>query len=154
METVRIEDIDPRRVTARAKRSLSDPLSTTALALNHYELAPGDSFAFGYHAHEHQEEVFYVLSGTATFETEDGSVAIGPDEAIRFGPGEFQRGWNRGDEPVVALALGAPREAGELEMRWDCPDCQERTRNRITGREEAVVTVCEACGTETQRFER
>lgn len=53
-------------------RHLTGPLGVTDLAINYYELKPGDSFAFASHDHETQEEVFYIQSGTATFETEDG----------------------------------------------------------------------------------
>ena len=144
------------RVTAPAvKRPLTDALGTTALAVNHYELAPGDSFAPAYHAHERQEEVFYVYEGTATFETETGDVAVGPGEAVRFAPGEFQRGWNRGEERVVALALGAPVESGRVTKLRDCPSCGERTAHRLEhlGDEPGTrVATCERCGTETGRW--
>jgi len=36
--------------------------------MNYVELAPGDAFPGGLHTHGDQEEVFYVLSGIATFE--------------------------------------------------------------------------------------
>jgi uncharacterized cupin superfamily protein len=154
MERVRIDDVDARSGPAAEKRPLADALGATDVAINYYELDPGDSFAFGYHMHGNQEEVFHVLSGTATFETEGGEVEVGPGEAVRFAPGEYQRGWNRGDERVVALALGAPRETGAFDLLWDCPDCGERTPHRIDGREDAIVTVCEGCSAETQRYDR
>ncbi|UPW01523.1 cupin domain-containing protein [Halorussus gelatinilyticus] len=156
MEKVRIEEVESSAGPADVKRPLTRALGATDLAVNYYELAPGDSFAFGYHAHGDQEEVFYVASGTVTFETADGPVAAGPDEAVRFAPGEFQRGVNEGDERVVALALGAPKESGDLDLRRDCPDCGERTPNRIEraddAAESALVTVCEDCGAETGQF--
>jgi len=71
--------------------------------------------------------VFYVLSGTATFETEAGEVTVDAGEAIRFVPGEFQQGSNRGDERVVALAPGAPstrtpaRSAGTVPTAASAP---------------------------------
>ncbi|PSP55634.1 cupin domain-containing protein [Halobacteriales archaeon QS_1_67_19] len=156
MEKVRIESVEPRAAgPADEKRSLTDPLGATDLAVNYYELEPGDSFAFGYHAHSDQEEVFYVQSGTVTFETEDGPVDVAAGELVRFGPGEFQRGVNRGDERVAALALGAPRESGNLDLRRACPDCEGRTPNVIerAGSGDALVTVCENCGAETERFD-
>ncbi len=136
-------------------RPLTDALGAAELALNYYELAPGESFAYGFHAHEKQEEVFYVQSGTATFTTADGDVEVGPNELVRFGPGEFQRGVNRGDERVVALAMGAPQDAGETEIRRQCPDCGEPTRQRIemTDERDAIVTLCEECDAETGRFD-
>jgi len=125
-----------------------------AAALDYYELAPGESFAFGYHRHENQKEVFYVLSGTATFETETGDVSVSPGEAIRFAPGEFQQGFNRGNERVVALALGAPADAGTSEVRRDCPGCGERTEVRIERGEDGTLhTRCVECETVTDRFD-
>jgi uncharacterized cupin superfamily protein len=154
MEKVRIDDVDSYMGPADVKRPLTKALGAADVALNYYELAPGDSFAFGYHAHEDQEEVFYVQSGTVTFETADDPVAVGPGEAVRFAPGEFQRGVNEGDRRVVALAIGAPRDAGETEVRRHCEDCGERTPNDIemTDDREALVTRCVECGAVTGRF--
>jgi len=154
MERVSIDGPDRRMGPAADKRALSGPLGTTELAINYYELAPGDSFGFGYHRHPNQEEVFYVMEGTATFETEDGDVAVGAGEAVRFGPGEWQLGRNAGEERVVALALGAPKDTGETEMLRECADCGGRTENTIEMAEdrESLVTRCTDCGAETGRF--
>ena len=101
-----------------------------------------------------------MLSGTATFETGDPDgdperVAVSAGEAVRFAPGEWQRGWNRGDERVVALAVGAPQEMGETTVLRDCPDCGARTP-QSGGRADdadALVTRCGDCGAETGRFD-
>jgi uncharacterized cupin superfamily protein len=155
MKKVTIKDVDTYLGPAAEKRPLGKALGTTDLAVNYYELEPGDSFAFGYHSHGNQEEVFYVQSGVVTFETEEGAVDVSAGEAIRFAPGEFQRGVNESDDDVVALALGAPRESGELEMLRECPDCGEMTENTIEMADdrEALVTLCEDCGAVTGRFE-
>src|SRR6056297_3880941 len=98
MEKVRIEDVEARASgPADVKRPLTSVLGATDLAVNYYELAPGDSFAFGYHAHSDQEEVFYVQSGTVTFETEEGPVEVSAGELVRFAPGEYQRGVNEAE---------------------------------------------------------
>ena len=154
MERVSIDDPDRRMGPAADKRALSDPLGTTDLAINYYELAPGDSFGFGYHRHPNQEEVFYVVEGTATFETEDGDVDVSAGDAVRFAPGEWQLGRNEGDEHVVALALGAPKDTGETEMLRECADCGGRTENTIEMADdrESLVTRCTDCGAETGRF--
>lgn len=155
MERIRIDDTERYLGPASVKRPIGRALGAEEMALNYYELAPGDSFAFGYHAHASQEEVFVVLSGTATFRTETRSVTVGPGEAIRFGPGEYQRGSNEGDERVVAYAIGAPQDPGELDMRRTCPDCGTETKNRVErARDEAetLVTVCTDCGATTGRF--
>ena len=154
MEHVVVEDVDRVVQPAEVMRPLTEPLGLAEFAMNYYELAPGDSFAFAYHRHGVQEEVFLVLEGTATFETEDGGVDVGAGEAVRFGPGEFQRGWNRGDERVVALAFGAPLEYGEQVTLRDCPDCGEATDQSIERADggDARVTYCERCGTRTGRW--
>ena len=156
MEHIAVDDLDDSIQAAAVMRHLTEPLGLTDFALNYYELEPGDSFAFAYHNHEVQEEVFYVLEGTATFDTDDGPVDVGANEAIRFEREEFQRGWNRGDERVVALALGAPLAYGEQVKRRYCPDCAEETDNELAGAddEEAVVAICKECGTETGRWYR
>lgn len=156
MEVVDIENVENSIQPATVMRKLTDELGLTDLAINYYELEPGDSFAFAYHSHGIQEEVFYVQSGTATFETEAGEVAVDAGECIRFGPGEFQRGWNRGEEPVRALAIGAPLEYGKMIKLRDCPDCGERTDTdlEMAADEEAIVAICVECGTETGRWYR
>jgi len=153
MEHVDIDDLDSRMGPATVKRPLADALGTEAVSVNYYELDPGETFGFGYHRHADQEEVFYVQSGTATFETEDGDVTVAAGEAIRFRPGEWQLGRNDGDERVVALAIGAPQAMGETEMLRACPDCGGRTENRVemTDDRDALVTLCTECGAETGR---
>jgi len=154
METVSLDDVDDLMGPADVKRRLGRALGATDVAVNYYELAPGDSFGFGYHSHGAQEELFYVAEGTVTFETATGDVAVGPGEAIRFEPGESQLGTNRGDERVVALAVGAPKDPGELHMVRECPDCGGRTPNTVelTDDRDAIVTVCLECGAPTGRW--
>jgi len=156
MEHVSVDDLDNEIQPAAVMKHLTEPLGLTDVAANYYELEPGDSFAYAYHSHEVQEEVFFVVAGTATFETEGGPVEVGPREAVRFGRGEFQRGWNRGDERVVALALGAPLDYGEQPKLRDCGACGEVTESELARAddEEAVVARCAVCGAETGRWYR
>jgi len=155
MKKVTIEEIDRRIDSATVTRPLTAALDASNVAINYYELAPGDSFAYGYHAHEMQEEVFIVLSGTVSFETENGETVVETGEAIRFAPGEFQQGTNRGDDRVEAIALGAPQNGGDLELRRDCETCGERTAQTIewTDDREAKLTRCLDCGGRTGRFD-
>ena len=155
MDTVRIDDIDRRIDSATVCRPVTDAINATNVALNYYELAPGDSFAYGYHRHENQEELFVIQEGRVTFETEEGDVVVDAGEVIRFAPGEYQRGVNTGDERVVALAIGAPREAGDSEILRECVTCGERTPNTVERLKngQANITRCLDCGAETGRFE-
>lgn len=158
MEKVRVEDVENSVQPAAVMRHLTEPLGLTDLAINYYELEPGDSFAFAYHNHEIQEEVFYVQTGTATFDTESGAIEVDAGELIRFDRGEFQRGWNRGPERVIALALGAPLAYGrQIKLRY-CEHCGEETECRLEGETEdgraVTVSYCQSCGTETGRWYR
>ncbi len=149
-----LDEMDDRMGPADTTRPLTDALGLADVAMNYYELAPGDSFAYGFHAHADQEEVFYVQSGTVTFETAAEDVVVGPGELVRFGPGEYQRGVNEGEDRVIALAIGAPQDAGETEVLRECSDCGIRTPHEIALADDrdAVVALCEECGAETGRF--
>jgi uncharacterized cupin superfamily protein len=120
MENVQIEDADSYTRPGEVFTPLSDALGTTGLAINYYGKSTGENIGDCYHRHHEQEEVFYVLSGTATFETENGDVAVSPHDLIRFAPGEWQQGTNRGDDRLRVLALGAPREEGPTDLRREC----------------------------------
>lgn len=156
MRKVRLDDLDSRMGPADRSLPLTDALGVADAALNFYELAPGDSFAYGFHAHENQEEIFYVLDGTVTFRTLEGdNVEVGAGELARFAPGEFQRGTNRGDERVRALAVGAPQDPGDTEILRECPDCGGETTQELELADDRseICAVCEECGTATGRFE-
>ena len=154
MRKVSIDDVSPEPSDEyhADRRPLSGPLNTSDVAITRYVLEPGERFSGSVHAHMDQEEVFVVLEGEATFETEDDEVVVGENEAIRFGPGEFQTGANDGDEPVVALALGAPRETNDIRISRipvledrdvTCPDCGHDHMRVPTGDEPGLV--CPAC---------
>lgn len=167
MEKVTIEDIEPlsppdenipdgaMAESVGGARPLSESLDTTGLSINYYELAPGESFTVSSHRHSNQEELFYIQSGTATFETEIGDVTVNAGEIIHVPPKTFQLGTNRGDERVTALTLGAPREyLGETQWLVDCDECSERTAHIFEEREEEdeYVYRCTDCDTETYRI--
>jgi uncharacterized cupin superfamily protein len=154
MERSAIDEVENWLSPATEKRPLARALGADHVAVNYYELGPGEAFGFGYHRHPDQEELFVILAGEATFETEHGEVTVGTDETIRFAPGEWQLGRNDGAEHVRALAIGAPAEDSGAEMVRDCPDCGERTPHGIEPREDgsALVTVCDGCGAETGRY--
>ncbi|EMA33231.1 cupin domain-containing protein [Halobiforma nitratireducens] len=134
------------------RRELTEPLSLEGVSMVQYTLEPGERFSGAAHAHPDQEEVFVVLEGEATFEVgraadDDGPqrVTIEENEALRFAPGEFQTGWNDGDDRLVALALGAPRETGDvlidripvLDAAVACPDCGRDTMRIVSAGDDA-----------------
>ncbi|WP_247731557.1 cupin domain-containing protein [Halovivax limisalsi] len=127
------------------RRTLSTALDTSDLAINHYRIDPGGRFPAGLHAHRDQEECFVVLSGRATFETLDGAVVVGADEAVRFAPGEYQAGRNDGDAPLSVLALGAPRETVDVRIPIACPSCRgDDLRLDFAG--DSLAFECTECG--------
>jgi uncharacterized cupin superfamily protein len=155
MEKTSIDDVDAQGPGGADldRRALTGPLGTTDLAINYYRLDPGEGFSGGLHAHLDQEEVFYVIEGTATFETmadagdEPTEVTVDADEAVRFAPGEYQSGRNAGDEPVVALALGAPRDSEDVRVPQECRDCGHESMRAVPG-DGGFTLVCPECGTE------
>ncbi len=147
---------------------LSQTLDTDDIALVHYRPGPEDSFPGGLHAHADQAEIFLVQRGTSTFETitatdrtappEDGTVlsteatetaeiTVEAGEIVRFAPGEFQSGRNTGDEAVVAVAIGVPRETDDVRFPQACPDCGHPDV-RLDTDDGAVRFVCPACAAE------
>ena len=132
-------------------RMLTGSLGTTDVAINHYRIRPGEGFPGGLHAHLDQEEVFVVLEGEATFQTLEETVTVEANEAIRFGPGEFQTGRSEAEGDLVAIAIGAPRDTDETRVPVACPDCgHDDLRPAATdgdGDSNANVELaCPACG--------
>jgi uncharacterized cupin superfamily protein len=150
MEHVSIDDVEPNAMTDADRRGLTGPLGTDDLAINHYRLGPGERLSGGLHAHMDQEELFVVTAGEATFERLDGEdVTVGEGEAVRFAPGEFQSGYNAGDEQLRVLALGAPRDSEDVRVPRACPDCDQQN-TRVRPREDGggFDFVCPECGAE------
>lgn len=154
MRKVRIRDVAEALDSATVQRPLTNALGAEHVSLNYYELAVGDSFAFGYHSHASQEEIFIITAGEVEFETDDGTITVEAGEAIRFASGDFQQGTNRGTARVKAFVLGAPQETGETTVFRHCDTCGDRTRNTIRRVDDgsAKITRCLACDTETARF--
>jgi len=61
--------------------------------------------SIGYHIHENEDEVFYILSGSGTATDADKTVSIGPGDAIVTGNGAGHSIENTGDEPLVFMAV-------------------------------------------------
>ncbi len=155
MRKVDPSEMDARLGPAAVSRPLSDALGTTDLAVNYYELDPGESTAYGLHAHDDQEEVFYVLSGRLRFETDGDPVHAEAGELVRVGRGEYQRSHNDGDERATVLAMGAPRDGGDTEVLRSCADCGRRTPQDLGMTEDrsAVQARCTVCGSVTGEFD-
>ncbi len=159
METVAIEEVDdqpnPLQVH-EVRKPVTAALGAEHVAMNYFELAPGDSFSGGLHRHHDQEEIFYVESGTAEFEVgrERETVTVAAGELIRFAPGEFQTGYNPddADEDVVGWAIGAPgsrHDWDDLESLVYCRECEADRAHATTLTDEGRFRLsCTECGTQ------
>ena len=147
MEHVPVDETADDGRTADRQGYLSDPLGLSDMAMNYFELEPGDSLSGGLHTHMDQEEVFYVIEGTATFETLEGSVEVDSEEVVRFAPGEYQEGKNESDERVRVLAMGAPQDDGEVRVPMSCRECDADYHvTEVT--DEGILLTCPDCGNE------
>ncbi|WP_346860882.1 cupin domain-containing protein [uncultured Draconibacterium sp.] len=54
---------------------------------NFVELEPGN-YAYGYHYHETNEEIFYIISGKGVIRTIDGDIQVKAGDVIGFPTGE------------------------------------------------------------------
>ena len=88
-------------------RLLADP----ALSVIQERVPPSVGEARHYHAKARQ--FFYVLSGTASMEFEDGVVAFGAGQGLHVPPGTPHRFVNRSDADVVFLVISAPSTHGD-----------------------------------------
>ena len=64
---------------------------------------PGCSI--GKHVHDQEEEIFYILSGTAEFSDNGTPVVLNPGDSARTGGGEAHSIRNIGTEPVELIAF-------------------------------------------------
>jgi uncharacterized cupin superfamily protein len=144
MEKLDIDGLENHPRVADVQKHLTNPLGLSDMALNYYELDPGESFSGGLHTHMNQEEIFYVIEGTATFDTPEDSHEVGANEIVRFAPGEYQEGKNESDDRVRALALGAPQEAGETRTALPCSECgADYHTAEVT--DDGVILTCPDC---------
>lgn len=60
---------------------------TSKCRANFVEVAPGN-YAYGYHYHEANEEVFYFISGNGVVRTLEGEVSVKAGDVIGFPTGE------------------------------------------------------------------
>jgi hypothetical protein len=79
-------------------------------------------------------------------------VTVEAGEVVRFPPGQFQEGYNDGDEPVVGWALGAPsskHDWDDIESVLPCSECGEETGHGLSLTEDNdFAFTCTECGNE------
>jgi len=91
-------------------RSVSDALGTDEMNVKLWYFDPGDEIT--YHAHEEQEECFYILTGEFSVKVGPAGEAeyeeVGPGAFYAAGPGVGHGHRYLGDEEGNVLAIGAP----------------------------------------------
>jgi quercetin dioxygenase-like cupin family protein len=96
-------------------------LGVTTFGLNLIRLRPRQQGRI--HRHERQEEVYAVLEGTLTLEVEGEPRELARGTLARVAPGIRRRLSNRGDAPLLLLAIGGaePHQGrdGEAFAAWD-----------------------------------
>jgi uncharacterized cupin superfamily protein len=95
-------------VKGRSKRALGDYFGLSNLGVNHTTLGPGSSSALRHH-HEKQDEMVYILSGTAICRLGDEEIEMKAGDCVGFpaGQGIGHCITNRSDkDPVVYLEIG------------------------------------------------
>jgi mannose-6-phosphate isomerase-like protein (cupin superfamily) len=119
-----VEGVTRTRIDfANAERfqHLRRELGATSFGLNVLTLQPRQQGRI--HRHRHQEEVYLVLRGELTLAFEDEELRVGEGEVVRVAPEVRRRVMNRGDVPVVAVAIGGAGEHvsrdGEAFTAWD-----------------------------------
>ncbi len=96
-------------------RRIAEAAGFEKLAANWFRAEPGEELPLAYHYHEEQEELFYVVEGTLHVETPEETFAVPEGSLFAVTPGSPQLAHNPADadEPVTALALGAPAVSGD-----------------------------------------
>jgi uncharacterized cupin superfamily protein len=88
-------------------------LGAETLGLSYQRLAPSVRQPFG-HRHEHQEEVYVVLSGGGRVSFDDEVVEVGPWDAVRVAAATT-RCFEAGPDGLELLAFGAHTVSTDVE---------------------------------------
>ncbi|MFC7018311.1 MULTISPECIES: cupin domain-containing protein [Haloarcula] len=107
---VAVEDLEPTSDRPSTQRPVSAAAGLENLSAHVYEVDPGEQVPLAYHYHDDQEELFYVVEGTLSVETPEGTYSVGADEAFAVEPESPQRAFVPADAdgPARAFVVGAP----------------------------------------------
>ena len=120
---VDVDAVEPESDRPCECRKLSDPGDLDAVAINRFRAAPGEQLPLAYHAHETQQEAFYVIDGSLAVETPDETYAVPAGDLFVVDPGHPQRAYNPADAagPVTVLAVGAPPASDDVVVQEPGP---------------------------------
>ena len=115
-----VEDMAPKFGLSPGleSRFARTPLELEKSGISYFRVAPGFRAPFG-HTHSEQEEIYLVVSGSASVKLDDDMVELSEWDAVRIPPGTM-RGFEGGPEGAELIAFGAPsNENRDLEMVQD-----------------------------------
>lgn len=102
-------------VTATGQREIPFPLHAIFQVVDSGDMPSGVSFFHSAipagapgappHVHEHEDEIYYILEGTAHFLLGDRVETAGPGDTVILPRGEFHANWNEGDTPVTCFVF-------------------------------------------------
>ena len=102
-------------------RMLAGGLEAEQVALTYRRMPQhtGGKGSYGHH-HEHQEEIYFVISGKLQFKLGDEVVEAGRGTAIRVAPEVVRSVWNDepGDAELVIVSVVGPDEAQLVPEFW------------------------------------
>jgi uncharacterized cupin superfamily protein len=93
------------------RRSVTEAVGLSNLAVAVYELQPGEQLSRAYHYHEQREELFSVTDGTLFVETPDREYEVSEGSLFVVEPESPIRPYNpeTAADSVTVLGVGAPR---------------------------------------------
>lgn len=102
--------VEPTPDRPCVQRAVGDEAGLENVAVNVYEVEPGEQIPLAYHYHDEQEEVFYVTEGDLHVETPEEEYVVPEGQVFVAEPDSPQLAYNpeSADETVRTLALGAP----------------------------------------------
>ena len=86
-------------------------LRTNSLSVIQERMPPGTSEQS--HYHEHAQQVFFILSGTATFEVEGEIKTVKTNQSIYIPPNTKHHILNNGDTDLHLLLISEPKAHGD-----------------------------------------
>lgn len=93
--------------TNAARFALGDLFGLTQFGVNYTRIPPGAISALR-HAHSHQDEAVFILSGHPTLRTDEGETELQPGMFVGFkaGTGNAHQLVNRTQEDVICIEVG------------------------------------------------
>jgi mannose-6-phosphate isomerase-like protein (cupin superfamily) len=93
-------------------------LELRAFGINLVDIPAGEQIPEHHETERDQEEVFYVVSGSATLVVDGEDHPAPPGTFARLDPEHTRTVRNDGDQPASVLIASAPRSSGYEPMEW------------------------------------